>query len=85
MPRPTVTSWYMEEILEPWVHYIPMREDGSDAEQMIEWVANNDEQARRIAERGTLYMYDFLFHTQAEDDDRLIKREIIRRHHQFWH
>jgi len=85
MPRPTITSWHMEEFLEPWVHYIPIREDGSDAEQMIEWVANNDEQARRIAERGTLYMYDFLYHPQAEDDDRLVKREIIRRHHQFWH
>jgi len=85
MPRPTLTSWLMEELLVPWVHYVPILEDGSDAEQMIEWVAHNDEQAHRIAERGTLFMHDYLYHPQAEVDDTLIKTEIVKRYHQFWH
>jgi hypothetical protein len=33
MLRPTVTSWAMEETLQPWVHYIPLDADGSNVEE----------------------------------------------------
>ena len=84
MPPPMTTSWLMEELLEPWVHYIPLRQDGSNAEEMIKWVGENDLKARRIAERGVLFMYDLLYHPDAEKDDILVKKEILRRYRQFW-
>lgn len=38
MPKPTRTSWAMEEFevvgAEPWVHYIPMHADGSNTEEI---------------------------------------------------
>jgi len=84
MPPTTATSWLMEEILEPWVHYIPLRQDGSDAEEMIRWVGENDLKARRIAERGALFMYDFLYHPDAKEDESLVKKEVLKRYRNFW-
>jgi hypothetical protein len=85
MPRPTQTSWAMEELLEPWVHYIPMSNDGSNAEEMVQWVLNHDHEAWRIAERATLFMYDLVFHPEAIQDDRKVKEEIVRRYRELWH
>ena len=84
MPEPTRTSWAMEELLEPWVHYIPMYPNGSNAEEMIRWVGDNDEKAKRIAERGRLFMYDMLYHPDAAKDEREVKAEIARRYRNLW-
>lgn len=75
----------MEELLEPWIHYIPMFPNGSNAEEMVQWVLDNDSEARRIAERATLFMYDMVYHPQAASDDRKIKEEIARRYRALWH
>ena len=74
----------MEELLEPWVHYIPMKRDGSDAEEMARWVLANDDEAQRIAERATLFMHDMLYHPDAARDHRAIKVEILRRYRTHW-
>ena len=84
MPAPTKTSWAMEELLEPWVHYIPMEPDGSNALEMVQWVLDHDRDARRIAERATLFMYDLLYHPDAEQDDLAVKEEIVRRYSDHW-
>lgn len=46
----------------------------------MQWVVDNDEAAQRIAERATLWMEDLVFHPDAEEDDRLIQEEIVRRY-----
>jgi hypothetical protein len=84
MQPPTVTSWLMEELLEPWVHYIPLNQDGSNTEEMVKWVSENDLKARKIAERSTLFMYDLVYHADAAKDDLAIKKEILRRYSGFW-
>ena len=84
MPKPTRTSWAMEELLEEWVHYIPMHPNGSNAEAMIQWVGNNDLKAWRIAERGRMFMYDLLYHPDAARDEILVKEEIARRYRDLW-
>jgi hypothetical protein len=85
MPPPTRTSWAMEELLEPWVHYIPMLPDGSNAEEMVQWALDNEKEARRIAERATLFIYDLVYHPDAESDDRKIKEEMAQRYRALWH
>jgi len=85
MKPATLTSWAMEELLVPWLHYLPLNEDGSNAEEMVKWVGENDRKAQRIAERGTLFMYDLVYHPDAEKDDFDIKKEILRRYSNFWH
>lgn len=80
MPPPKHTSWAMEELLEPWVHYIPLNENATDVEEKMQWVIDNDEIAQRISERGTLWMEDLVFHPDAAEDDRLIQEEMMRRY-----
>ena len=80
MPPPKHTSWAMEELLKPWVHYIPLKDDASDAPEKMEWIVQHEEKARRISERATLWMEDLVFHPDAARDDRLIKEEILRRY-----
>ena len=70
-------SWAMEARLEPFVHYIPIRHDMSNVEEMIDWAENHPEQARLIAERSTLFVYDLLFHPDAIEDERLIMEGIM--------
>lgn len=85
MPPPTRTSWAMEELLQPWIHYIPMLQDGSNAEEMVQWVIKNDEKARKIAERATLFMYDMVYHPDAIEDDKEIRLEMAKRYRALWH
>jgi hypothetical protein len=80
MPTPTRTSWAMEELLELWVHYIPMLPDGSNAEEMVQWDFDNSKVAQQIAEGATLFMYDLLYHADAMSDDCAIKTDIVQRH-----
>jgi Glycosyl transferase family 90 len=75
----------MEELLEPWVHYIPMLPDGSNAEEIVQWALDNEKEARRIAERATLFMYDLVYHPDAASDDRKIQEEMARRYRTLWH
>lgn len=80
MPPPKHTSWAMEELLEPWVHYVPLKEDATDSAEKMRWVVEHDEEARAIAQRGTLWMEDLIFHPDAAREERLIKEELLRRY-----
>jgi len=80
MPIPKHTSWCMEELLEPWVHYVPLDDFATNVEERMQWVVDHDEEAQRISERGTLWMEDLVFHPDAAEDDRLIQEEILRRY-----
>ena len=80
MPIPKHTSWCMEELLEPWVHYVPLDDFATNVEERMQWVVDHDEEAQRISERATLWMEDLVFHPDAAEDDRLIQEEILRRY-----
>eukprot|EP00978_Attheya_sp_CCMP212_P039412 scaffold204569_cov53-Attheya_sp.AAC.2 len=80
MQTPQYTSWLMEESLEPWVHYIPIAKELTDLEEKMKWVMEHDTEARHIAERGTLWVYDLLFHDDADKDDELLKIEMAHRY-----
>jgi hypothetical protein len=80
MQPPTYTSWAMEEMLQPWVHYIPLNEELSDVEEKMQWVVDNDEQAQHIAETGSFWIQDLVFHPDASIDDQWIQKEILRRY-----
>ena len=79
MPPPTMTSWLMEELLEPWVHYIPLNEHLDDVEEKMKWVRENDAEAEQIALHGKLWMLDLLEHPVVPMDDERIFRGILER------
>jgi hypothetical protein len=80
MPVPRHTSWAMEELLEPWVHYVPLNADATDVEHKMRWILENDDHARRIARRGSLWMQDLVFHPESHEDDRIVQEEMLRRY-----
>lgn len=51
-----VDDWIVDELfkllLRPWVHYVPVRADGTDVVAKVVWAIKNDDMARAIAERG---------------------------------
>jgi len=78
MPPPTQISWAMELELEPWVHYVPIEGDLSNVNEQMQWILDNDLAAQRIAERGTLYIYDLMYHPQALADEQVVKHELLK-------
>lgn len=84
MPPPTMVSFAMESMLEPWVHYIPLQSDLSDVEEKILWMKDNDDAARKISERSTLFMHDFLFDEESAADNMAVKTEMMRRYQLFF-
>lgn len=84
MAPPTKTSFAMEEYLKPWVHYVPLKSDISNAEEMIRWIVENDEKARLISERATLFMHDLLFHEKSAAENEFIQEEILERYMNFF-
>jgi hypothetical protein len=82
MAPPTFTSWAMEELLEPWVHYIPI--DGTNILERVEWVITHDAEARQIARRGQLWIHDLVFHTDSVLENALVVQETMRRMLVHW-
>jgi Glycosyl transferase family 90 len=80
MTSPKFTSWAMEELLLPWVHYIPLNEDLSDAQSKMEWILDHEEAARSIARKGSLWIRDLVIHPDSSVDDEAITREMIQRY-----
>lgn len=72
----------MEELLEPWVHYLPLND--TNAEAMVQWVIDNDEKAHMISERASLFVHDLLLHPKAMDDEEEVKREMMKRYQAHW-
>lgn len=46
--------------LKPWVHYIPVKQDLSDVSDLLQFVRENDDIAKDIAERGHKFILDHL-------------------------
>ena len=59
---------YWHELLEPWVHYIPVKMDLSDLMEKVNWMENNYEKSLEIAENA----YKFAIENFTED--KLLER-----------
>lgn len=82
MPKPTKTTWAMENRLEPWVHYVPIT--SNNVEEMVAWVIKHSNEARKIAERSTNFIHDLFLHPDAEKDGKAVMKEIAMRYASLW-
>ncbi|KAL7560418.1 hypothetical protein ACA910_016168 [Epithemia clementina (nom. ined.)] len=80
MPPPTKIGWAMEELLQPYVHYVPLWSNLSNVEQQVQWVLDHDEQAQEIAHKGSLWIQDLVLHPQAASDDEVIFQSLLHRY-----
>lgn len=60
MPRPQICSWFMEEKLEPYVHYLPVRDDFDDLESQVRWAESNPQKCKQIVRNAQKYVKTFL-------------------------
>lgn len=84
MVPPTKMSFALENFLEPWIHFVPLKADWSDLEKMVDWVHENDGEAEQIALNGKTFISDLLFGEEAELDNALIREEMALRYHSLW-
>lgn len=80
MRRPRYTSWAMEELLVPWVHYIPLDDDFSNVEEQVQWLLDHPEESKRISHRANLWILDLFYHPDAMKDNRIINEEVLKRY-----
>ena len=71
----------MEDILIPFVHYVPLKDDYSDLEKMIEWARKNDAKCKWIAEQATRYIERLWVSDEAKEENRLIMQMLGGAYH----
>lgn len=73
MAPPTKASWAMEDLLLPFVHYIPLAPDLSNLLDMVEWAEEHSAACKEIAMRSTEYIERLWLSEQAKADNELLK------------
>ncbi|MGL1887005.1 MAG: glycosyl transferase family 90 [Reichenbachiella sp.] len=79
MPKPFWQSWIMEDKLEPFVHYLELKDDLSNLEELIDWAKNNDKECEQIALNGKLFMSQFLDEENDIPVQKLLLEEYAKR------
>ena len=75
MPKPKSHSWLAEYFLIPGIHYVQIRSDFSDLEEVLNWCAKNQDQCNRIAFNSKTYMSQFLnFQSEADLEMKVLQR-----------
>jgi hypothetical protein len=60
MPPPTCESWACEGDLVPYEHYIPLKPDLSDVDEVFDWCLSNPDRAEEIAANGRRFIEGFM-------------------------
>ena len=82
MAKPTTVSFLMEDLLVPFVHYVPLKDDYSDIVEMVEWARKNDKMCKWISEQATLYMERLWISKQAKTEYTIIKKKLGDSYHE---
>lgn len=77
MSRPTVATWAMEDLLVPFVHYIPLANDYSNLLEMIKWANEHDEACQEISKRATEFIKHLWISEQAQKDTEYLQRALV--------
>lgn len=79
----TYTTWAMEDLLQPYVHYIPIHCNMSNLADQVAWAQQHQDLCREIVQRSTQYIYDLFFHPHAAHEEEQIMRAMMHRYDQF--
>ncbi|MEM7694727.1 MAG: glycosyl transferase family 90 [Pseudomonadota bacterium] len=59
MPHITIMTWACENMLRPYVHYVPVRYDLADLEEVFDWCLQNEGKCEEIAQNGKAFIEMF--------------------------
>jgi len=74
MSKPTKCSWFMEDMLIPFTHYVPLNDDCSNIEEMYNWCMDNLDKCKVISQNATNYMKIFL----NNDNEKYIINKVLK-------
>ena len=74
MAKPTKCSWFMEDMLVPFTHYVPLNDDYSNIKEMFLWCMNNLDKCKKISKNATNYMKKFL----NSENEKYIISEVLK-------
>lgn len=83
MPRPTKESWFMEGLLEPYVHYIPLADDLSDLPEQVERWSRDVDGAERILANAQAWTQQFRDPRREDQLCLLVLQRYLRDSGQF--
>lgn len=66
--------WYFNG-LQPWVHFLPLKHDGSDLKEIMQWARDHDQECQTIAQAGRQHMLKMNDPTLINQ----IKEEVVKR------
>ena len=49
-----IEEWFYND-LKPWEHYVPIKADFSDLEEKVQWLRKNDDEAKNIVRRASVF------------------------------
>lgn len=64
--------WYFNG-LQPWIHFVPIKPDGSDLQEVFDWCTSNAQECEKIAEAGSRHMHIMLDETILES----VKKGVV--------
>jgi hypothetical protein len=73
MRPPLFESWLMESKLEPWIHYVPLKNDFTNLDEIYNWCLNNDNKCQDIVRNANTFMDQF---QNIEDEEKLFSRIV---------
>lgn len=77
MAPPKIESWLMEGLLKPWFHYVPLADDYSDLDKIVDWCRNNDKKCQEIVKNANNFMEQF---RDIEIEIKIF--DMIKKHYQ---
>ena len=76
MAKPTTVSFLMKDLLLPYVHYVPVKDDYSNLVEMVEWARKHEKRCKWISEQATMYKERLWISDQAKEDNIAIEKEL---------
>jgi hypothetical protein len=74
MAKPGKCSWFMEDMLIPFRHYVPLNDNYDNIEEMFTWCMNNMDKCKEISQNATDYMKLFL----NDDNEKYVTTEVLK-------
>jgi hypothetical protein len=70
-----IVSWFMEDLLVPWYHYVPLLPDYSDLEEKYVWCLENPVNCQIIIKNANRYVEHFM---NPENEEKLSIKVLER-------
>ena len=79
MTKPFIESWRVESKMKPYKHYVPLKKDFSDLDEIMNWCLKNDKKCKEIAFNSRLFALQFF----DISNEKKIREEIIKKYYYF--